>query len=314
MREDFLFVEKYAPKSIDECILPKELKEFFIDIRNTKEVPNLILSGPPGIGKTSTIRALANELGMDFMMINGSEEGRYIDTIRNKVQTYASTVSLSNSSGKKILLIDEADNLTHDAQKALLGVIEKLQRNCTFIFTCNYKNKILPALHSRCSSLDFTIQSKEKPKLAAAFFQKIIHILETENVEYDKRVLVELVQKYFPDFRRTLNELQRFTSSGNLNIGAITSTSNANIKELTSLMKENNFGGVRKWVVENLDNDVNKILRQIYDTLYIELVPSTIPFAILVIAKYQYQSGFCMDQEINLMACLIEIVRECEFL
>ena len=314
MREDFLFVEKYAPKSIDECILPKELKEFFIDIRNTKEVPNLILAGPSGVGKTSTIKALATELGMDFMMINGSEEGRYIDTIRNKVQTYASTVSLSNSNGKKILLIDEADNLTHDAQKALLGVIEKLQKNCTFIFTCNYKNKILPALHSRCSSLDFAIPSKEKPKLAAAFFQRIIHILETKNIEYDKRVLVELVQKYFPDFRRTLNELQRFTSSGNLNIGAITSTSNANIKELTSLMKENNFGGVRKWVVENLDNDVNKILRQIYDTLYIELVPSTIPFAILVIAKYQYQSGFCMDQEINLMACLIEIVRECEFL
>lgn len=314
MREDFLFVEKYAPKSIDECILPKGLKDFFIDIRNTKEVPNLILAGPSGVGKTSTIKALANELGMDFMMINGSEEGRHIDTIRNKVQTYASTVSLSNSSGKKILLIDEADNVTHDSQKALLGVIEKLQKNCIFIFTCNYKNKILPALHSRCSVLDFAIPSKEKPKLASAFFQRIIHILETKNIEYDKRVLVELVQKYFPDFRRTLNELQRFTSSGNLNIGAIASTSNANIKELTSLMKENNFGGVRKWVVENLDNDVNKILRQIYDTLYIELVPSTIPFAILVIAKYQYQSGFCMDQEINLMACLIEIVRECEFL
>ena len=314
MREEFLFVEKYAPKSVSECILPKGLRDFFVEVGNSKQVPNLILSGPSGIGKTSTIKALANELGVDFMMINGSEEGRYIDTIRNKVQTYASTVSLSNSSGKKILLIDEADNLTHDAQKALLGIIEKLQKNCTFIFTCNYKNKILPALHSRCSLLDFTIPSKEKPKLAQAFFERIINILETEGIDYDKKVLVELVQKYFPDFRRTLHELQRFSASGNLDIGAIASTSNANIKELVSLMKENNFGGVRKWVVENLDNEVNKILRQIYDELYNELVPSTIPFAILVIAKYQYQSAFCMDQEINLMACLIEIVRECEFL
>jgi DNA polymerase III delta prime subunit len=312
MKDDFLFVEKYAPKTIDECILPQALKDFFITARENKEVPNLILSGPPGIGKTSTIKALANDLGMDFMMINGSEEGRFIDTIRNKVQNYASTVSLTNT-GKKILLIDEADNVTNDAQLALRGAVEKLQRNCIFIFTCNYKNKILPPLHSRCSVLDFTIPTKERPKIAAQFFERIGGILNKENIEYDKKVLVGLIQKHFPDFRRTLNELQRFTSTGKLEINSITSHVNINVTELLSYIKDRNFVEVRKWVALNIDNDISKVFRQIYEELQKVLVPSSIPSAVISIADYQYKSAFVMDQEINLLACLIEIMADCEF-
>lgn len=312
MRDDFLFVEKYAPKTISECILPKSLKDFFNTVIVSKEIPNLILSGPPGIGKTSTIKALANELGLDFMMINGSEEGRFIDTIRNKVQTYASTISLTNT-GKKILLIDEADNVTHDAQLALRGAIEKLQKNCIFIFTCNYKNKILPPLHSRCSVLDFSIPVKERPKLAASFFERIESILTNENIKYDKKVLVSLVQKHFPDFRRTLNELQRFTSTGKLELNSITTGINTNIAELLGHLKDKNFSEVRKWAALNIDNDISKIFRQLYDELQKELNPSTIPSAIISLSDYQYKSAFVMDQEINLVACLIEIMAECEF-
>lgn len=312
MKDDFLFVEKYAPRTIDECILPKSLKDFFSNAKSTKEVPNLILSGPPGIGKTSTIKALANDLGLDFMMINGSEEGRFIDTIRNKVQTYASTVSLTNN-GKKILLIDEADNVTHDAQLALRGAVEKLQKNCIFIFTCNYKNKILPPLHSRCSVLDFTIPIKERPKIASLFFERIENILNSENIEYDKKILVSLVQKYFPDFRRTLNELQRFSSTGKLELNCTTSNINSNVVELIRYLKDKNFPEVRKWVALNIDNDSSKIFRQIYDEMQKVLVPSTIPSAIISLADYQYKSAFVMDQEINMVACLIEIMAECEF-
>jgi DNA polymerase III delta prime subunit len=312
MKDDFLFVEKYAPKTVDECILPKSLKDFFNNAKTTKEVPNLILSGPPGIGKTSTIKALANDLGLDFMMINGSEEGRFIDTIRNKVQTYASTVSLTNT-GKKILLIDEADNVTHDAQLALRGAVEKLQKNCIFMFTCNYKNKILPPLHSRCSVLDFTIPIKERPKIASLFFERIENILNSENIEYDKKVLVSLVQKYFPDFRRTLNELQRFSSTGKLELNCVTSNINSNVVELVGYLKDKNFPEVRKWVALNIDNDSSKIFRQIYDEIQNVLVPSTIPSAIISLADYQYKSAFVMDQEINMVACLIEIMAECEF-
>jgi DNA polymerase III delta prime subunit len=313
MKDDFLFVNKYAPSTVEDCILPKSIKDFFIKIRDSKEIPNLILSGSQGIGKTSSILALANELKMDFMMINGSEEGRFIDTIRNKVQSYASTVSLSNV-GKKILLIDEADNVTHDAQLALRGAIEKLQKNCVFIFTCNYKNKILPPLHSRCSVIDFSIPPKEKPILALQFFDRIKNILKTENIEFEEKVLVELVQKYFPDFRRTLNELQRYTSTGKLEISSIGTSSQKNIVELMSYMKNMNFAEVKKWTVRNVDNDVSKLYRQIYDELFQALVPSTLPSAIILIADYQYKNSFVSDSEINLLACLVEIMSECEFI
>lgn len=313
MSNDFLFVNKYAPKTIDECILPKSIKKFLVQARDSRELPNLILSGTQGIGKTSCILALANELNMDFMMINGSEEGRFIDTIRNKVQSYASTISLTNT-GKKILLIDEADNVTHDAQLALRGAIEKLQKNCIFIFTCNYKNKILPPLHSRCSVLDFVIPPKEKPTLALQFFERLKNILSIENIEYEEKILVELIRKYFPDFRRTLNELQRHTSTGKLDIISIGSSTQKSVEELVSYMKDKDFKEVKKWTTQNVDNDVTKLYRQIYDELNIKLVPSTIPSAIIHIADYQYKNSFVSDPEINLLACLIEIMSDCEFL
>lgn len=313
INDDFLFVNKYAPTKIEDCILPEHIKNFFIQVRDSKEVPNLILSGSQGCGKTSTILALSNELKLDFMMINGSEEGRFIDTIRNKVQSYASTVSLSNT-GKKILLIDEADNLTHDCQLALRGAIEKLQKNCIFIFTCNYKNKILPPLHSRCSVIEFTIPPKEKPKLALQFFTRLKNILQSENIEYEDKVLAELVQKYFPDYRRTLNELQRYTSTGELDIGSISASSQKNIEELMGYLKEKDFKEVKKWTVQNVDNDVSKLYRQIYDELFRTLVPSSLPSAIILLADYQYKNSFVADAEINLLACLVEIMSECEFI
>lgn len=313
MKDDFLFVNKYAPVSVKECILPDNIKKFFLEISETKEIPNLILSGSQGCGKTSVCLALANELKMDFMMINGSEEGRFLDTIRNKVQSFASTVSLTNT-GKKILLIDEADNLTHDCQLALRGAIEKLQKNCVFIFTCNYKNKILPPLHSRCSVIEFLIPPKEKPKLALQFFEKIKYILTQENIEYEEKILVELIQKYFPDYRRTLNELQRFTSTGKLEIGSISASSQKNISELMSYLKDKNFKEVKRWTVQNIDNDIAKLYRQIYDELFKCLVPSSIPASIILLADYQYKNAFVSDSEINLLACLVEIMSECEFL
>jgi DNA polymerase III delta prime subunit len=313
MNDEFLFVVKYAPKTIEECILPMDIKQYFLDIVETKELPNLILSGTQGIGKTSSILALSAQLGMDFMKINGSDEGRFLDTIRSRVQSYASTISLK-SSGKKILLVDEADNLTHDCQKALLGVIEKLQNNCSFIFTCNYKNKMLPALHSRCSVVDFVIPTKERVKLASEFFGRLKSILELEEIQYEDKILVELVKKYFPDFRRTLNELQRYTSTGTLNIGSIGLSTQKNIEELMIHMKNKSFKDVKSWTVQNVNNDISKIYRQIYDAMFVSLIPETLPSAIILLADYQYKNSFVADSEINLLACLVEIMAECEFL
>jgi DNA polymerase III delta prime subunit len=310
---DFLFVNKYAPQKIEECILPEEIKNTFINYRDTKRIPNLILYGTSGIGKTSVILALANELKMDFMKINGSNEGRSIDTVRNKINSYASTISLSNT-GKKILLIDEADNLTFDAQKALLGIIEETQKNCVYVFTCNYVTKLLPAIHSRASSIQFKIPTKEKPKLAAIFFERLMNILESEEIIYEKKVLIGLVQKYFPDFRRTLHELQRYTSSGQLELNALASIINSNISQLLSYMKECNFKEVRKWSALNCNDDMSIIFRQLYDELPKVLVPNTLPSSIILLAEYQYKSNFVVDQEINLVACLTEIMSECKFL
>jgi DNA polymerase III delta prime subunit len=313
MNDDFLFVNKYAPSCIEECILPEEIKKFFIDLRTTGNIPNLVLDGPPGIGKTSTIQTLAKELGCDFMKINGSDEGRYIDTIREQVKGYASSVSLSKR-GKKILLIDEADNMTNDAQKILLGVIEKLQSNCSFVFTSNNKYKLIPAILSRGSTIDFSIHVKEKPKLAMELFNRIEKILKSENIEYEQKILIELVQKYFPDFRKTLNELQRFTSSGKLEIISITALSNADIFDLMTHLKGKNFTEVRKWAAMNISNNVSKIFKQLYTELPKLLEPRSIPVAIITLSEYQYKSAFVQDQEINLVACLIELMAEVNFL
>lgn len=313
MTDDFLFVNKYAPNTIEECILSSEIKKTFISYRDSEKIPNLILYGTSGIGKTAVVLALAKELKMDFMKVNGSNEGRSIDTVRNKISSYASTISLSGKS-KKILLIDEADNLTFDAQKALLGIIEETQKNCIYVFTCNYVNKLLPAIHSRASSIEFKIPTKERPKLAAEFFEKLILILNQENIKFEENILVEVVRKYFPDFRRTLHELQRYTSTGKLEISSLGVNISSNILELISFMKDSNFREVRRWVALNSSNDVSLIFRTLYDSMPKVLVPKTIPSLIILLAEYQYKSNFVVDQEINLMACLTEIMGECEFL
>ena len=313
MTSEFLFVEKYRPRKIDDCILPDDTKKTFKEFVERGEIPNLLLAGPPGIGKTTIAKALCNELGADYYVINGSDEGRFLDTVRNQAKNFASTVSLTGSSKHKVIIIDEADNTGNDVQLLLRANIEAFYSNCRFIFTCNYKNKIIEPLHSRCAVIDFTIRGKQKQQLAANFFQRLQTILDQEKVEYDQKVLAELVSKHFPDFRRVLNECQRYSASGKIDAAILASFSDITVNELVKNLKDKNFPEVRKWVVSNLDNDSSVILRRVYDTLYDILLPQSIPAAVLVIAKYQYQIAFVADQEINLLAALTEIMVECEF-
>ncbi len=313
MRDDFLWVEKYRPKTIEDCILPENIKKTFRDFLNKGEVPNLLLSGPAGCGKTTVAKALCSELGVDVYVINGSDEGRFLDTVRNNAKNFASTVSLSSKAKHKVIIIDEADNTTPDVQLLLRASIEEFSKNCRFIFTCNYKNKIIEPLHSRCAVVEFSIKGKEKQEIAAAFFSRINGILDSERVQSDKKVLAELINKHFPDWRRVLNECQRYSVSGKIDSGILAHFSDVKVNDLIKNLKEKNFPEVRKWCVNNLDNDSSVLLRRIYDSLYDALVPSTIPSAVLIIAKYQYQIAFVADQEINLLACLTEIMVECEF-
>ena len=310
---DFVWVEKYRPKTIDECILPDSIKKTFQDFLTAGEIPHMLLSGPPGIGKTTVAKALCNQLGADYYVINGSDEGRFLDTVRNNAKNFASTVSLTSESKHKVIIIDEADNTTSDVQLLLRASIEEFSKNCRFIFTCNYKNKIIDPLHSRCSVVDFSVNKKDKPTIAAQFFARINHILDKENIKSDKKVVAELISKHFPDWRRVLNECQRYSVGGEIDSGILASFSDVSINELTKNLKEKNFSEVRKWVNTNLDNDTTLLFRRIYDSLYETLVVSSIPAAVLVLAKYQYQVAFVADQEINLLACLTEIMVECEF-
>ena len=313
MASDFLFVERYRPQVIDDCILPDDTKKTFKEFVAKGEIPNLLLAGPPGIGKTTIAKALCNELGADYYVINGSDEGRFLDTVRNQAKNFASTVSLTGSSKHKVIIIDEADNTGNDVQLLLRANIEAFYNNCRFIFTCNYKNKIIEPLHSRCAVIDFTIKGKQRVQLAGSFFQRLQSILDAEKIEYDEKVVAELVSKHFPDFRRVLNECQRYSTGGKIDSGILASFSDISVNELVKHLKEKNFTEVRKWVVTNLDNDSSLILRRLYDTLYDSLVPGSIPAAVLIIAKYQYQIAFVADQEINLLAALTEIMCECEF-
>ena len=310
---DFIWVEKYRPTTIDECILPKSIKQTFQDFVGRGEIPNMLLSGPPGIGKTTVAKALCKELGADYYVINGSDEGRFLDTVRNNAKNFASTVSLTSESKHKVIIIDEADNTTSDVQLLLRASIEEFSKNCRFIFTCNYKNKIIDPLHSRCSVVDFSVNKKDKPTIAAQFFARLNSILEEEKVEADKKVLAELINKHFPDWRRVLNECQRYAVSGKIDSGILAAFSDVAVNDLIKNLKQKNFSEVRKWVVTNMDNDTSVLLRRIYDSLYDSLEHSSIPAAVLIIAKYQYQIAFVADQEINLLAALTEIMVECEF-
>ena len=275
-------------------------KKRFLDFLDKGEVPNLLLAGPAGCGKTTVAKALCNELGVDYYVINGSDEGRFLDTVRNNAKNFASTVSLASTAKHKVIIIDEADNTTNDVQLLLRAFIEEFSGNCRFIFTCNYKNKIVEPLHSRCAVVEFGIKGKERQGIAASFFKRIKTILDTEGVEYDNKVLVELINKHFPDWRRVLNEIQRYSSGGAIDAGILATFSDVKVNNLISNLKQKNFPEVRKWVVDNLDNDSGVLMRRIYDALYTSLANSSIPAAVLIIAKYQYQIAFVADQEINL--------------
>ena len=313
MNSDFIWVEKYRPKTIEDCILPESTKTMFREFLNKGEIPNMLLAGPPGIGKTTVAKALCSELGVDVYVINGSDEGRFLDTVRNNAKNFASTVSLSSDAKHKVVIIDEADNTGNDVQLLLRAFIEEFAGNCRFIFTCNYKNKIIEPLHSRCAVIDFSIKGKEKTALAGSFFKRLQNILDAEGVEFDQRVLAELINKHFPDWRRVLNECQRYSVGGKIDSGILATFSDIAVNDLLQNLKEKNFPEVRKWVVANMDNDTTLLLRRIYDALYSALENNSIPAAVLVLAKYQYQSAFVADQEINMLACLTEIMVECEF-
>ena len=308
-----LWVEKYRPETIDDCILPVTIGNVFLSIVDSGEIPNLLLTGSPGIGKTTVAKALCNQLDCDWIMINGSDEGRMIDTLRTTVVNYASTVSLSG--GKKVIIIDEADYMNKDSvQPALRGVIEEFSKNCRFIFTCNFKNRIIPALHSRCSVVDFAIDKKDKPAIAGEMLRMVKKILDKEGVKHEEVVLADLVLKYFPDFRRVINELQKYSLNGVIDEGILKQSSDENFDELFNALRGKNFSVMRKWVAQNIDNDHVRLYRQIYDTLNNRFEKKSIPQAVLLIADYSYKSAFVADQEVNMVACLTEMMMECEFI
>ena len=304
-----LWVEKYRPHKIDDCILPDALKNMFQEFAKNKEVPNLILSGTAGVGKTTIARALCDEIGCDYIVINGSDD-RGIAVIQNQVKNYATSMSLTG--GRKVVILDEADNLTPDAQKALRGIIEEVSVNCSFIFTCNFKNRIMEAIHSRCSVIDFKANGS-KVKMATQFFKRVENILKDEGITYEKDVVAAVINKHFPDNRRILNELQRYAAGGSIDKGILTSVSEIQMTELINSLSKKDFASCRKWVTNNLDNDATRIFRSLYDTLYEALKPNSVPQLVLILAKYQFQAAFVADHEINLIACLTEIMVECEF-
>tara|TARA_Y100000034_G_scaffold112397_1_gene146339 strand:- start:894 stop:1829 length:936 start_codon:yes stop_codon:yes gene_type:complete len=309
--ETFLWVEAYRPKDIESCVLPKVLKESLNNFVVEGQLPNLILFGSPGVGKTTAAKAMLDEIGSTYMMINGSEESG-IDVLRTKIKNFASTVSLHG--GRKYIILDEADYLNpQSTQPALRGFMEEFHKNCGYIFTCNYKNRLIPALHSRCSVIDFSIPNSEKPKLATEFMSRVVTILDDQNVGHDERVVAEVINKYFPDWRRVLNELQRYSVSGTIDAGILIDIAEVNVKELMHSMKNKEFTNVRKWVVDNLDNDPVRLFRHIYDNLYEFVDGSSIPHVVIVLGEYQYKSVFVADQEINMLACLTEIMARTKF-
>jgi DNA polymerase III delta prime subunit len=311
MRDEFLWVEKYRPNKIEDTILPAGLKKTFQEFVDNEELPNLLLSGTQGTGKTTVARALCEQIGADYIVINGSMNGG-IDTLRNDIKNFASTVSLGGN--RKVVILDEADYLNpQSTQPALRGFIEEFSKNCSFILTCNFKNRIIAPLHSRCSVIDFKIGNAEKPKLAGQFFKRVLNVLQTEEVQANEKVVAELINRHFPDNRRILNELQRYGASGTIDEGILQVSSDANFKDLVRELKTKNFKEVRKWVALNLDNDPSQLFRKLYDGASTHVASRSIPQLVVTLADYQYKSAFVPDQEINLVACLTEIMVECEF-
>lgn len=310
-REDFLWTEKFRPKTIGQCILPAELKQTFQQFVNDRNIPNLLLTGKPGVGKTTVARAMLEQLECDYIIINGSLYGN-IDTLRNDIMTFASTVSFSG--GRKYVIIDEADFLNpNSTQPALRNFMEEFSRNCGFILTCNFKNRILEPIHSRCSVVDFNIPTSERPRLAAQFFKRAMSILEEQNVEYDQKAVAEVVQQYFPDWRRVLNELQRYSATGKIDSGILNSMSDETMKSLVKSMKNRKYSEVRLWVAEHLDIDPNTLFRKFYDYSNELFEKDSIPQLVILLADYSYKQGFVADQEINTVACLTEIMVDCKF-
>jgi DNA polymerase III delta prime subunit len=310
MLEKLLWVEAYRPQTIKDCILPERLKKPFQEYVNQKNIPNLILSGGAGVGKTTVAKALCEEVGCDYMVINGSDESG-IDVFRNKIKTYASSMSFSG--GRKVIIIDEADYLNpNSTQPALRNAIEEFSDNCSFIFTCNFKQRIIDPLHSRCAVIDFALKGNEKTQMAGQFFKRLQSILKNENVEYDDKVLVELVKKHFPDFRRTINELQRYSKFGKIDVNILTQIGDVAITEIVKFLKEKDFRSIRSWVASN-DVDPTTLYRKLYDALYEVLQPQSIPQAVIILADYQYKQAFVADQEINTVACLTELMVSVEF-
>ena len=309
----FLWVEQYRPQKIDDCILPDNLKKPFQGFVEQGEIPNLLLLGSAGVGKTTVAKALCEEIGASYIVINGSDEGRFIDTVRNRVKTFASTVSLVGGAPHKVVIIDEADNTTHDVQLSLRAFVEEFHSNCRFIFTCNFQNKIIEPLHSRCTVVDFRIAKAQQQKLQAQFFGRLKEILDENEIEYEDKILVKLIGRYFPDWRRLINETQRHSASGKIDTNILVDIADINLDQLLAALKNKEFTTVRKWVVENIDNDPNIVMRKIYNLLYEQIKPKFIPEAFLILAKYQYQIAFVADQEVNLLACLTEVMMGCEF-
>ena len=309
MLEHLLFTEKYRPKTIAECILPDRLKTPFQEYVNQNNIPNLLLSGGAGVGKTTVAKAMCEEIGCDYMIINGSDENG-VDVVRYKITNYASSMSLSG--GRKVIIIDEADYLSPNAQAAFRNAIEEFASNCSFIFTCNYKNKLIDPLHSRCAVVEFNLKSTEKTQMAGQFFKRIQSILQSEEIDYDDKVIVELIKKHFPDFRRIINEIQRYSQFGKIDSGILSHIVEVSIGDIIKYIKDKDFGAIRKWVASN-DIDATTFFRKLYDNLYDVLKPQSIPQAVLILADYQYKAAFVSDQEINTVACLTELMVGCEF-
>ena len=312
MREDFLWVEKYRPKTIKDTVLSPELKTLFQTFVDNNNVPNLLLTGSQGIGKTTVAKAMLEELGADYIVINGSDEGRLIDTLRTKIKNFASSVSLAG--GRKYVILDEADYCNAETvQPALRNFMEEFSKNCGFIMTCNFVNKIIQPLHSRCSVVEFKIANKDKPNMGKELYVRILDILKQENISFDEKVIQQVLGKHFPDNRRILNELQRYSATGHIDSGILANLSETSIKELMQLLKDKEFTSVRKWVGKNIDGDVAPMFRKIYDTVTQYVKPSSVPQVVVTLADYQYKSAFVADQEVNFMAFLTELMVETEW-